>query len=121
MKAFSIPAAAKIHIYQQPVHMAAGWAKLSELANRARLARGASGATSGDLFVFLNKARNYTKILWWHRDGWNIYAKIVPRGTLDVPEDKTASSPAEMDLILERVILNGSKKLRAAQLVRRAA
>jgi len=45
---------------------------------------------SGHLFVFFNRNRNYTKILYWDESGYCIWSKRLEAGTFEVPagEDK---------------------------------
>jgi len=36
---------------------------------------------SGHAFLFLNRKRNYVKVLWWDQTGYCIYAKRLAKGS----------------------------------------
>jgi transposase len=43
---------------------------------------------SGHYFFFLNKGKNYLKVLTWDGTGYCIFAKKLPRGVFSVPQSK---------------------------------
>jgi len=68
---------------------------------------------SGYLFVFLNKRRDYTKILYWDESGYCIWAKRLEAGTFEVPGDTRESgeiSLKKLMLILEGISLKSVKE-----------
>lgn len=68
---------------------------------------------SGHLFVFLNKRRDYTKILYWDDSGYCIWSKRLEQGTFELPEssdDKLEIDSNKLLLILEGIALKNIKK-----------
>jgi transposase len=59
--------------------------------------------TSGDLFVFQNKAGDRLKILAWEGDGFALYLRRLERGTFAFPSatgQELAITPTQLTLIL---------------------
>jgi transposase len=106
MKAFTIKKHAHIFVYAKPVSMCNGFPGLSNLIETKLQKK----PTSGDLFLFLNKKKNYLKILFYSENGECMYSKHLPSGTF-------SESPAgqitirELNNLVDRVILHGSRKL----------
>jgi transposase len=71
---------------------------------------------SGHLFVFFNRRRDRTKILFWDRSGLALYYKRLEKGVfhlsaLEHPKRKRAEiEAAELSLILEGIDLSGAKR-----------
>jgi len=68
--------------------------------------------TSGFLFVFINKARNRLKILFWDGSGLILYTKRLERGTfaLMVGEGKSLSlRPEELTLLIHGMESNSRR------------
>jgi transposase len=68
---------------------------------------------SGSLFVFFNKRRNYTKILYWDEGGYCIWSKRLEEGTYEVPgcsEDRIEIDASKLLLILEGIELKNLRK-----------
>ena len=68
---------------------------------------------SGHLFVFFNKRRDKSKILFWDRTGLVIYYKRLEKGTFRFQESTEARievNPADLLLILEGIELQGIKR-----------
>ena len=40
---------------------------------------------SGSVFVFVNRRRNYLKLVYWDRTGWCLFAKRLERGRFRLP------------------------------------
>ena len=55
---------------------------------------------SGDLFVFMNRRRNYVKVLYFDRDGYCIWSKRLVRGTFG-RNAKMSLTWTELKLLLE--------------------
>ncbi|MGB3063042.1 IS66 family insertion sequence element accessory protein TnpB [Sphingobacterium thalpophilum] len=56
-------------------------------------------ATSGEVFVFLNRSRTHVKLLHWEQDGFVLYYKRLERGTFLAPDTKN-SELSWSDLVL---------------------
>jgi transposase len=68
---------------------------------------------SGYLFVFFNRRRDYTKILYWDESGYCIWSKKLEQGTFEIPsstEEKLEIDMNNLQLILEGVSLKNIKK-----------
>jgi transposase len=62
----------------------------------------------GDYFVFLNRARNRCKILFWDRDGLVVWAKRLERGSFQMPPGGDAGSLAiEVDAVTLAMMIGG--------------
>lgn len=62
----------------------------------------------GDYFVFLNRARNRCKVLFWDRDGLVVWAKRLERGSFQVPGGRDATSlTIEIDSVTLAMMLGG--------------
>ena len=62
--------------------------------------------TSGFLFVFINKARNRLKVLFWDGSGLVLYTKRLERGTFAAPVGEGTSQclrPEELTLLLHGI------------------
>lgn len=68
MRAFSIERLAKIYAYDQPVSMALSFNGLAKIVTQQLNKK----VETGDCFLFLNKRRNYLKILFWANNGQNL-------------------------------------------------
>jgi transposase len=64
---------------------------------------------SGDIFIFMNRHRNYIKMLRWEKDGFAIYSKRLERGTFEMPAAQDNGSYAitsqQLSLILQGIAL----------------
>ena len=68
---------------------------------------------SGHLFMFLNRARNYTKVLYWDDGGYCIWSKRLERGTFEVPAgdgERVEIDSNKLLLIIEGIALQSVKK-----------
>ena len=59
---------------------------------------------SGSLYVFLNRRRNYLKLVYWDRTGFCLFAKRLEQGRFTIPG---TSQPEELNERTVRLILDG--------------
>lgn len=111
MKAFNIKNLAKVYVYSKPMSMAKGFPGLqtiveSELKHKI---------TNGDLFLFVNKLKNYIKILYWDHDGICMFCKRLPCGVFDITLPGHGApmhlSMKDMEALVNHVIIGNSKKI----------
>lgn len=80
---------------------------------------------SGALFLFVNKAGDRLKALWWDRTGYCLLYKRLERGTFRIPavlrpgETSVAIDPEEFAKILEGLDLPRAKMQLGVRSVRR--
>lgn len=81
-----LPAGVRIYVYTEPVDMRKSFDGLA-LITKQSLGRNPQG---GDLYCFINKRKNRTKILWWDDNGYCLLYKrlsgslfVSPRGNSD--------------------------------------
>lgn len=62
---------------------------------------------SGDVFVFLNRARTHVKLLVWDRSGFVLYAKRLEQGTFERPAsgDNATITWAQLVCMMEGMAL----------------
>jgi transposase len=59
---------------------------------------------SGDLFVFVNRRRDFVKALYWDWDGFALWAKRLERGCFSLPEgEELQIDRTSLALLLEGV------------------
>lgn len=57
-------------------------------------------ATSGEVFVFLNRKRTHMKLLQWQQGGFVLYYKRLEKGTFTIPNSKRKHELSWSDLVL---------------------
>jgi len=69
---------------------------------------------SGSLFVFVNRRRNYLKLVYWDRTGFCLFAKRLERGRFSLPGDAGAFELSEQAfrLLLDGILLGANRRLR---------
>ena len=92
----------RVYAYCEPTDMRKGHAGLAALVRQA-LGR---DPLSGALFLFTNRRRTHTKILWFDGTGLCMYAKRLEKGRFaalwDVTEEKQLTlKRSELELFLE--------------------
>jgi len=68
---------ARIFLYQNPTDMRKSFEGLSVAIQKAF----PNLLMSGSYFVFLNKRRDYMKVLYWDSDGFAIWCKRLEKGS----------------------------------------
>ncbi len=71
-------------------------------------------ATSGEVFVFLNRQRTHIKLLHWEQGGFVLYYKRLEQGTFPLP-CRWQLSWADLVLMIEGIQVQKSRQLRRYQ------
>jgi len=93
------PGSIRIYLYRIATDMRKSFDGLSGLVR----SNFQENVLSGSLFVFINKRRTYTKILYWDGDGFAIWAKRLEKGTFQLPAskgDRIELNPQELSMLL---------------------
>ena len=92
----------RILAYSEPVDMRKGFHGLTGLARNVLN----EDALSGDLYVFINRARTILRGLWWDRTGWCVLSKRLERARFELrtSETKQELSERELELLLDGVL-----------------
>lgn len=85
-----IPSSVRIFVCNEPQDMRRSFDGLA-LAARERLGE---DPQSGALFVFLNKTRNRTKVLWFDHNGYCLLYKRLHRARFEMPGGPTIDGRA---------------------------
>lgn len=110
----SLPPSVRIFVARDPVDMRKSVDGLSALTH----ALIEEDPQSGHLFVFFNRTKDRTKILWWDRSGYFLLYKRLEIGRFHLLErvGKNAHvlelSAPELALLLEGIDLRGAKRRR---------
>lgn len=75
------PRAKRIWFYTSLVDMPKGFDRLSGLVRD----RCALDPLTGDVYVFVSRARTHIKLLLWEGDGFVMYSKRLEKGRFDFP------------------------------------
>ncbi|MBU0754646.1 MAG: IS66 family insertion sequence element accessory protein TnpB [Planctomycetes bacterium] len=95
----AIPGAVRIFLYRVATDMRKSFDGLSGLVRT----HFQEDVLSGSLFVFVNRRRTYTKILYWDGDGLAIWAKRLEKGTFCLPisdEKRVELNSQELSMLL---------------------
>lgn len=104
MKMFTIKSGAHVYVYKNPVNMSCGFPKLTDLAEKTD-----GDISKGDLYLFVNKKRNYVKILFHAKDGMCIFSKKIPAGRFqDVSKDTL--SLKDLTHLVDYIVRHGKKE-----------
>jgi transposase len=66
-------------------------------------------ASSGDVYVFINRSRNRIKLLHWESGGMVLYSKMLEAGTFGTPVDLSSDgsmSWRELVMMVEGIMEN---------------
>lgn len=72
-------------------------------------------ATSGEVFIFLNRPRTHIKLLHWEHGGFVLYYKRLEQGSFPAAE-KPELSWTDLVLMVEGIEIQKSRQLRRYQL-----
>ena len=78
---FSLNDSMRYLLYRHPTDMRKSFHTLSGIVNDAM----GMDPCNGDVYIFLNKARNRIKLLHWESGGMVLYSKILETGTFGTP------------------------------------
>ncbi len=78
---FSLNASMRYMLYNQPTDMRKSYHTLSGIVSNAM----GCDPYNGDVYIFMNKARNRIKLLHWEPGGLVIYSKLLDVGTFARP------------------------------------
>ena len=69
---------------------------------------------SGSMFLFVNKKRTLTKIVFWDRTGWCVIAKRLERATFELRGSgkKQELSSRELELLLDGVLRRNARRIK---------
>jgi transposase len=108
----SLPQSIDVFICTQPTDMRKSFDTLASLTRDILK----QDPLSGKLFVFFNRNRNRTKVLYWDKDGYCILLKRLEKGRFHLYDWDNSShnsyvtDPKELGLILDGVDLSRAKK-----------
>jgi len=108
---FSLNSSHRYYLYQGHCDMRKSFDGLCGLVS-SELRREAS---SGEVFVFLNRGRTHIKLLHWEHGGFVLYYKRLEQGTFATPK-KEQLSWADLVLMIEGIQVQRSRQLRRFQL-----
>jgi transposase len=78
----SLSSSHRFLLYSAPCDMRKSFDSLSGLVTN-ELGR---NPCSGEVFVFINRGRNFIKLLHWEKDGFVLYFKRLEQGTFTPPQ-----------------------------------
>lgn len=96
----------RYYLCRSPADMRKGFDSLSGIVSSQMQ----FNASSGDIFIFLNRPRTHIKLLLWEGDGFALYYKRLEQGTYELPacssSDTTmAITQQQLQFILQGVAL----------------
>ncbi|MDF1667569.1 MAG: IS66 family insertion sequence element accessory protein TnpB [Planctomycetota bacterium] len=98
-----LPSSVKIFLASQPADMRKSHHGLSSLVRQ----HFSEPLISGHLFVFHNKRKNRTKILFYDRGGTVVYYKMLERGRFKFPETSDRKGPIQLNSAQLNALLAG--------------
>ena len=101
---FALTSTCSYYLRHQPTDMRLGINGLSGLV-RGQLHR---NPTSGEVFIFINRRRDKTKLLRWEKTGFVLYYKCLEAGPFELPawekkENSYRLTWAELAMIIEGI------------------
>lgn len=99
----TLPSSVKLYLATAPTDLRKGFDGLSALV------QGSFGmsATTGDLFVFLNRRGTQVRILFWDRDGFCVLMKKLEAGTFRRVKAAEGTAQVEIDAGELAMLLEG--------------
>jgi hypothetical protein len=87
----SLPASVRVFVYTEPTDMRRGFDGLAAMVEQALN----QDPFSGHLFVFFNRRRDRTRILFWDRDGFALFCKRLEKGVFEILRPQGSISSEE--------------------------
>ena len=87
----SLPASVRVFVYTEPADMRRGFDGLAAMVEQALN----QDPFSRHLFVFFNRRRDRTKILFWDRDGFALFYKRLEKGVFEILRPQRSISSEE--------------------------
>lgn len=101
--------AVKVFVYREAADMRCSFSGLSVLVESVL----GEDPLSGQLFVFVNRKRDYVKVLYWEQSGYCLWCKRLEAGTYRLPEnlgEKIELGMTELSMMLEGFELSKYQK-----------
>ena len=108
---FALTSTCSYYLRSEPTDMRLGIDGLSGLV-RGQLNR---NPTSGEVFIFINRRRDKTKLLRWEETGFILYYKRLEAGTFELPawnskDNSYSLTWAELVMIVEGISVKQIKR-----------
>lgn len=100
---FGLPPSVKIYFATQLVDMRNGIDGLRAVVEQALK----KDPYEGHLFVFVGKAKDKVKILYWNKNGFVLHMKRLERGRFQLPEIDERRTKVEMEATQLAMLLDG--------------
>jgi transposase len=112
----NLPHPVRVFLHTPPTDLRKGFDALCGLVSSAF----AQDATSGHLFLFVNRRRDRLKILYWDRDGLAIWYKRLEVGSFQIPSARADAmsiemTPTQLSLILSGIDLRSARQRKRYQ------
>jgi transposase len=101
-------ASARIYLARDEVDMRKGIDGLRALV----LSTLQKNPDEGHVFVFVGKARDKVKVLWWDKNGFALYLKRLERGRFQMPSSSSVSvqmDSTQLAMLLDGIDLNAKR------------
>jgi transposase len=98
----ALPASVRVYLASEPVDMRRGHDGLFAVVRAWSL-----DPFSGHLFVFVGKAKNRIKVLFWHRGGFVLVYKRLEKGRFRMPRVRARSRTVTLDATDLTMLLDG--------------
>ena len=100
---FTLSSHHKFNLFSQATDMRKGFDGLSGIVTNIL----ADNPRNGEVFIFINKARNKIKLLQWQGGGFVLYYKRLERGTFELPEYEELEGSIILSYTKMAMILDG--------------